>query len=351
MKRLIVLAVLAFILSSACVVAESKLQITKVEITSGGETLLSTSSASGRFNAEAGDTLRVKVRLENNFAESTHTDITGITARATIEGLGNADATDQESALSIMANGERTVTFRLEIPEDASAYESYYLVVTAAGTDENNGAQEDEASYDIDVKRADNELDIDELDMEDVDCGEDGTLDIEVHNDGEDDLEDVQLTARIDDTGTVWKDMFDIDSGETRSKSRRLDLTGISGGTHTLTVTLTHDDDKEVEEDTDFRVEGCGSERRSYDYEFDEYYGETPRKEVITEPYRNPNRDLTFLFRPEAQPVELQMPPPVLKMPREPTQKESGFSVIVLALANIAVIAFILLLLNSIRNR
>jgi hypothetical protein len=351
MKRLILLAVFMLILCSAGVLAESKLQISKVEITSGDNTLLSTSSASGNFDAEAGDDLKVKVRLENRFSESTHTDINDITVKATMEGLGD---TDQETALSVRADGERTVTLRFEIPDDASSYDSYYLTITASGTDENGSLQEDEASYDVEITGGDEgELDITDLNMDDVQCDEDGTLDIKVENNGNGDEQDVQLTARISGIGTVWEEEFDVDADDTYSKSKRLDLTGLSEGTHTVTLMLEYGDNEEVEEETDFRVEGCGSGRESYDYEFDEYYTtETPRKEVVTEPYRNPNRDLSFLYKPAVQPVVLEMPPaaPMLKM-QPATQKESGFSMFVLALANIAILIFILLLVMSIYNR
>ncbi len=338
------------ILCVATALADSKLQISKVEITSDDTTLLSTSSNSGNFDAEAGDDLKVKIKLENRFSESTHTDIKDIKVTATIEGLGESDESD---SLSIRADGERTVTFRMEIDEDTSSYESYYLVITATGVDENGAVQEDEASYDVEITGGDEgDIEITELDMDDVECNEDGTLDIEIENEGEYDEEEVQLTARISGLGVVWEDEIDIDADDTYTKSKNIDLTGLSSGTHTATLTIEYSDE-EIEEETEFRVEGCGSDRRSTDYEFDEYYttSRTTKKEVVTEPYTNPNRDLRFLFTPEVQPVELYMPPPTPSVPRAPVQRESNLSIIVLLLANIALIIFIALILKSVYNR
>jgi len=72
----------------------------------------------------------------------------------------------------------------------------------------------------------------------------------------------------------------------------------------------------------------------------------------VTEPYRNPNRDLSFLYKPAVQPVVLEMPPAAPTLTRQPaTLKESGFSMLVLAMANIAILIFIILIVMSIYNR
>jgi hypothetical protein len=355
MNKTLLVVILVFLASVLTVAAGSKLEIGKVEITSDDDTLLSTSSSSGDFDVEPGQQLKVKVTLENNYAESTHNDMDDVSVSATIEGMDDDDTEDSADGLSVRADGHRTVTLRLDIPDDASSYESYYLIITATGEDENGTTHSDEASYDIEVDREEHELVFNELSMNDVECGEDGMLRIDIENTGEEDEEDAELEVWASGLGLVWSDEFDLsgtsgDDDSTYEKYKRIDLSGIQPGSHTLTVKVTYNDgDDTLEKTLDFHAEGCGSSAQ-HDYYYEE---DVPEKEQAVEAYTNPNRDLRFLFSPEEQPVVVEIQPQAPRIPvqPQPAHKESAFSIIGLLLANLAIIVFIALLLSSVKGK
>ncbi|MBU2561388.1 MAG: hypothetical protein KKD17_03755 [Nanoarchaeota archaeon] len=357
MHKLIYILIFTLLANAVAVMAASShLEIDKVEITSDGSTVLSTSSSSGSFDVEPGQELSIKVILENTYDDKTDNDIEEVEVTARIEGIDDGDdISDESDTVTVRAEGKKTIKLKLKIPKDASSYESYDLEITAVGEDQNGTEQSDEAVFDVDVEREEHQIVLERLQMSNMYCERDATIRIELQNIGEEDEEDVELKVISDQLGTVFSDTFDLPSidddeeDNIYSETKRLDLDGLSPGSHTLTIRVLYDDGMErIEKELDFRVEECGRKADTGRYE------EETGEEMPLDRYSNPNRDLRFLFGPAEQEVVVQMAPQMPKAPQPPRPaalKESAFSIVVLVLANIAIILFIALLLLTLYNK
>ncbi len=354
--HLIHIMVLVLLVSALPVVgAGSKLEIEKVEITRDGDTILSTSSTSGSFDVDPGDELRIIITLKNNYDDDTDNDLEDVRVLAVIEDIDDGDDEDDSDTVDVRADSRKRVTLRLRIPEDASSYESYDLDITACGEDQNGTEHCDEADYDIDVDREEHELVFNTLRMSDAYCDGDATIRMEIQNIGEQEEYDAEIKVYHNSLGTLYSDTFDIASidddeeDNIYSTTKRLDVQGLNEGRHTMNALVLYDDGLEkLEKRIEFYVE-C--ERRSGDEKAEE--DEEPRRVVMVERYENPDRDLSFLFGEEEQEVVVQTPPPGTRPPRQPSPppKDEGFGTFVLALANIAIIIFILLLVRTLYDR
>jgi hypothetical protein len=359
--RLIAIFMLSvFLFSVGVVLADSShLEIDKVEITSDGSNVLSTSSSSGSFDVDPGDELRIKIRLENTYDDDTDNDIEDVRVTAFIEDIDDGDDVDDSETVDVRADGHKTLTLKLKIPKDASSYESYDLEIIAVGHDQNGTEHRDDASYDVEVDREEHELVFETLQVSDAYCDKEATLRLELQNIGEEEEFDVELKVTSNELGTLFSDTFDLpslddeDESNIYSKTKRLDLDGLSPGSHTLKVRVLYDDGVEsLEKSLDLTVDDCGDSRQDRVVDDREI-----REERQTERYSNPNRDLRFLFGSEGdtgETIVLNMPPPgapAPKIPAQPVQKDSTFSMVVLVLANIALIVFVVLLVSSLLDR
>ncbi|MFC1741388.1 hypothetical protein ACFL3V_02545 [Nanoarchaeota archaeon] len=356
MKKLLFILIFT-VLCAALVAADSKLEIDRVEIGTDGRTLLTTGSNSGSFDVDPGDTLYVEVRLENNFDDDTDNDIEDVRVWAFIEDIDDdKDDVDDSDRVDVRADGHRIVKLKLKIPDDVSSYQDYELDITATGTDQNGTKHSDSVSYDIEIDRKENELIFEELRVSDVMCDGDAEFNVEIQNIGEEEELDVEMKVISSSLGTVYSDTFDLESINDDSdadsiyrKSKRLDLDDLFPGTHTLRVQVLYDNDRnKLEQSITLHVEDCESESIPVKKVEEERVYKT------TERYSNPNRDRSFLFGDESQEVELQMPPagvhtPTLAVPD--TEGDDGFSTFVLLLACVAIIVFIILLLQNVYNR
>jgi hypothetical protein len=253
----VLLVFLASILAAVANAASTKLEIDKVEITSGSSTLKT--GTTGNFKVNQGQELRIKVKLENLYSDSSDNDIEDVAVSARIRDIDDGDDLEESYDDTYMrADGYKTVTIELEIPEDADTDQSYDLEITAEGTDQNGTLQTDEAYFEIEVKESYDEED------EEQDAAEQRYLE--------------EYYARIE------------------------------------------------------------QQRDSV--------------ERPVEQYANPNRDLRFLFAPEKQPVvlEIQQQLPMTQNHHTSTQKTSVLSIIALLLADMALIIFIALLINSYKS-
>lgn len=350
MQKLIYIMLLVLVLGAVSVAA-SELEIDKVEITRDGDRFLSTSSSSGSFDVDPGDTLRVKIWLENRYDDDTDNDIEDVRVVGVIEDIDDGDDEDDSETVDVRADSRKTVTLRFDIPNDASSYESYDLDIEACGDDQNGTEHCDSADYDIEVDREEHELVFDTLQVSDAYCDGEVNFRVELENIGEDDEYDVELKVYHNDLGVLFKDEFDLPSLESDednfySKSKRFDVDSLPSGRHTLTVVVRFDHGRQdMERNIEFRVDECG--RAADDQHVLDASDQYEEKSV--ERYSNPNRDTRWLFG-EDQPIVVDMPPanvPVPSPPRFPGEKDDGFGIFVLALGNIAILIFIFLLLRS----
>jgi uncharacterized membrane protein len=351
----IILFTVLFIAVAGTVSAESKLEIDRVEIVSDGRTLLTTSSSSSSLKIDPGEELKISIRLENNYADSSNNDIDDVKVIARIDDIDDGDDISDSERVDVLADSHKTVKLRLKIPKDASSYKSYDLVVTAVGEDQNSTELSDKVIVELDVKRKENEIVFETLQISDADCNGDATFRIELQNTGEEEEQDVELKVLSNSVGSLYSDTFDLysindeDEDSIYSKTATLDLEDLSPGTYTLKVQVVYDNGrKSTDRAIDISVPDCGANAAVTQ-------STTQQKpESSTERYSNPNRDARFLFGEEQDVVVVDAPPPTIVTPSLPAgtpKQDDGFSVVVLVLANIAIIVFIILLLISWYNR
>ncbi|MBW2997003.1 hypothetical protein KY349_01540 [Candidatus Woesearchaeota archaeon] len=331
----------------------SELEIDRVEITRDGETILSTSSSSSSIDVDPGDELVIKVRLENTFDDDSDIRIEDIRVTAVIEDIDDGDdLSDESDKVYVRADSKRTVRLKLIIPDDASSYQDYDLDIYAYGYDDDTDKlHEDDVVIDVDVEREEHELVFERLWINDVYCDRDAGVRIELENVGEEFEEDVELMIISDELGTLFRDRFDLpsvddDDANVYKKDKQIDVDDLRPGLHAMIVRVEYDEgDKVLQKTLDFRVEDCDSTP-----------GDTivdDRTDRATDRYNNLKRDLSFLYDGDDEEVEVVMPPAIVAGgPTVPTPppRESAFSTVVLALACIAIIAFIVLLVLSLRE-
>jgi hypothetical protein len=258
MKKTILVVLLVFLASVLTAAAGSKLDIDNVEITSGTKTL--TTGTSGSFKVTQGDEIRIKVKLENTYSDSSDNDIEDVNVIATIRDIDDGDDIEDEvDETYVRADGFKTVTLELDIPSDADPDQSYDLEITAKGTDANGTVQQDDADFEIEIKEN----------------------------------------------------------------------------------TKEEDDERDAED------------RRYLDEYYSRKYQPSDRVERPVEPYVNPNRDLSFLYRGGEQQVVIEVPPQIPRIPTTPApaHKDSMLSIIALIFANIAIVVFIAMLINAYKSQ
>ncbi len=343
-----ILAIIAILISATAAAFDSELEIEKIEVSSLGKTILSTSSDDGNIDVEPDTELRVRVTLENTYDEDTNNDMTDVLVIAQIRGMNDDDTTDYSDRLEIRAEGKRTVTLTLKVPEEASNFQSYDLEVSAKGYDEDGKMHTDSASFELEVERDEHKLEFETFQVSDARCEERPTVRIELVNTGETEEEDVKLRLTNPALGTVFTDEFDLESITDYSTAeyeldKKLDIEGLPKGRHTLKAEVTYGDGKVLRQETDFFAEGCGQSSEAYkDYSYDE---DDRRVFIATERYNNPKRDLSFLSKPDVQPIEVDVFPEwAPKPPRVAEAKVSILSIFALLFANIAIFIFIILL-------
>lgn len=346
---LLVFLVLIFMISALCAMADSsELNIDKVEVTVDGDKLISTTGSSGSIDVNPGDELSIEVRLENTFDDDTDIRIDNVRVIATIEDIDDgSDISDESDRVYVRADSKRTVRLKLTIPDDASSYQDYDLDIVASGHDMDGTVHEDKATIDVNVKREEHNIVFNRLWVNDVACDGDAGVRLELENVGEEYEEDVELFITIDGMGTLFRDRFDLpsvddDDSNLYRKEKQLDVSELKPGLNSLTVRVEYDGGEEVlEKNLDFRVDDCRTPA--------EIAVEKEEKVIrTTEPYTNPNRDTSWLFS-DGDDVEVVLPDIADRAPTVPTPppRESWFSTFVLFLADIAIMAFIILLVRA----
>jgi len=353
----LLLAVLTFS-AAAAEAASSNLELDRIEITSGGENLLVTSSNSGRIDVEPGDELSIRVRIRNTLDDDTDETIEDASVSVRIEGMDETDTIDFSEKVDIRAENYKTVKLRLRIPGDARSEESYDLEIKVSGRNSQGVVQDDEAVFDLEVMRDEHKIVFDKFHLSDPNCDGFSTLTIELRNVGEWAEEDVKLVVGSGRTGTIFRDLFDLESvndfidESEYSRQKRVDLTSLRSGRYTITATATYDLNENTE-NTDLWVHPCGSQAGWSDGEMRE-----GSVEQATERYSNPKRDTKFLFADaqDTDMIEVHLPEQEINqqynLPGQDKKDDKGgdtisFGTLVLLLANIVLIIFIILIIRA----
>jgi hypothetical protein len=336
--------------------ASSELQINSVEVSIDGDTKLKTSGNNGELEVAPGDQLTVKVTLENTYDYDTGDTIEDLEVEARIYDIDDGgDVSDSEN-VDLRADREKTVTLKLDIPDDASDSETYDFEITADGTDQEGNSQSDSLMIEVSVGGEAADITIDEFDMSDAECGS-AYLRITLNNAGEEEVKDARLRV-ISEGDQLYTETFDVpgagdpDEDGTYSISARIDTDGLDEGSHIFEAVVEYGaGQSEESEETSGYVQQCDNGydgTNDYDYAAEETDGgptSAERWEIQYQQLKTERGKLELVMQedtyvePQTQEQEIVVPPRA--------EKSDGLTVAALVLGNIAVIVFIGLIVYS----
>ncbi len=218
-------------------------------------------------DAEPGDSLEIKVKLENNFTSSEDLDIEDITVTVTIEGIDDGDDLEEESSEFDLKQGKtKTTTLNFKVPLVVEE-DSFSIVIEAEGTDENGTDQSDTANIELDVNKDNDRIIITSASVSpsSIRCSRAVTISGELLNIGSDDQEKVVYEAKNSDLGidirqTNIEMVEDIDEDENefrRSDTIQVPKT-VAAGSYPIVLTAYYDTDKRADSKTlMLTVEDC----------------------------------------------------------------------------------------------
>jgi hypothetical protein len=154
---------LAILIFSASAMA-GELEINKITIYVDDEQKVSTSGNSASLEVQRGDELEISIELENNFDYDTENHMYDVDVEAIIYDIDDGDDLDESATVTVRADRSKTVTLRMDIPDDASPYETYDLEIRAEGKDQDGTRHTDSIMIEIDVDREEPEDDEEEDD-------------------------------------------------------------------------------------------------------------------------------------------------------------------------------------------
>lgn len=357
-KLLLIFVILISIIGLSGIVSadNSKLNIEKVEVYKDGNKILGTSGNSGSINVDPGDEIILKVKLENTYSSTTDNHIEDVDVEAIIFDIDDGDDEEDSDDIDVRADRTKTVTLKLNIPDDASAYETYDLDITAEGYDQNGTEHHDSITIEVEVERKTHELVVEEFRIVNIDCNGDADLRLELENAGEEEEEDVEIVVESMQLGTVWRDTVDIpgvgdDDDHYYATSRRIDVAGLSSGEQRFDLEIRYNNERLTVDDSVYvHMPSCGttsqvtggavedvkssnriSSEEKWEKEYQELAARRAQLEVVVQ-------DNTLV---EPQTVSNNVVKPA------DNDSEGLLSTIALVLANIVVIIFIMLLARA----
>lgn len=202
--RFILAILIAGIVLSSGVLAASKLIIKDIDVKVGGKSDkgLNDGDTIDR-DAEPGDAIEIKVKLENNFTASEDLDIEDITVTTTIEEIDDGDDLDDESSDFDLKQGKtKTVTFNFKVPIIVDE-DSYNIVIEAEGDDENGSNQDASATIELNVDKNNDELLLETASVSPstVKCQKSISVKGKILNIGSNDQDEVVYEVKGDDLG------------------------------------------------------------------------------------------------------------------------------------------------------
>ncbi len=150
------------------------------------------------FEDEAvpGDTVVLRVRLENLFTSQEDVKIRDIELKGTIQEVDNGEDLEvtPDDTFDLNADNNDDVYLTFNLPQDADDG-NYNVLVEASGDDENSNSQDDTFEFSIDISRKSHEVRFTNVNLEktEVKCGEDAQLNVEALNIGRKDESTIKV--------------------------------------------------------------------------------------------------------------------------------------------------------------
>ncbi|MBN1544784.1 hypothetical protein JW898_04980 [Candidatus Woesearchaeota archaeon] len=264
--RFAVFALFLMLLAGAAS-AESMLEITDV-IAKVDDDKQSADENGGTIKITPDSTLTLKVEVTNTYDSSIEGgDIEDIVVNALLEEVDDGDDLEEEaSEFDLRPGRDKTVSLEFKIPLRLITDDTYKLVLTVDGEDENRTDHHDEVEFDIDVDKEKHELRFlrKEVSPSKVTCTKSTTLIVGVINTGEED-EDIEIIVDAPAINYNKRIEFelveDIDDDDNEYEfSSTIDLSNVGVGTYTIPIKVLYYDGRRTLEDTlTIEVASCGT--------------------------------------------------------------------------------------------
>ncbi len=233
----------------------SSLRIKNVEVDSDDL------DSGGSADIEPGTSVDVEVEVENIGSE----DMEDIEVEVRILDIrdGNRDIEEDADEFDLDAGDEETATVGVNIPDDLDE-DSYDIIIEVRGVDDSGARHVATLRGELDVEKEDHDLRLSaELSAAEISCTRTPTVDVTVRNLGEDDEDDVRITATSSALGVSEEASdLDLDEGDRLHRSFALTLTQAREGSYAIDVRVYRDNnDLEDTASLPLRITACAEER------------------------------------------------------------------------------------------
>ncbi len=338
-------------LASVAHAADTRLFFSDVDVKVGSKT--SNNLNDGETiddEAEPGDTVEFRIKVQSNFTNNDNIDIEDITVEVTIEEIDDGDDFDDESSDFDLSPGrDKRVTVKFEIPLEVDE-DTFDVIIRAEGEDENGTDHTAEMRLKLEVDKETHRLILtrNTLSPAEVACNRRNVqLGVTVLNIGNEDEDDVSiqiinsdLEVDIDEEiGELEAEPFEETSKFTKTYSFNVPA-NTESGSYPITVRALYDDDRrKAEETVTLTVNDCGTT--------------TPIDEEEEEQQAEEDEDVMNGGSDEdrATTVVVQQIPPDTTVTTEGFFKSNGFIVAIIIAEIIAVVVGIILIVTLVARR
>lgn len=211
MKKLILISIMMFLVLAIAVSADNRLKITEITAELDGNDD-SVSLSNPKLDIEPESELKVKITVENDFADSDDIQIENIEIKAYLRDIdGGSDIKLTSSEFDLDPGDDKTITFDFDIPLRLDD-DKYDLDIEAEGKDENKTKQSDKIMIEINVDKKTHDLRFfkKEFTSGTLICERQTTLLLGLINLGKDE-EDATITVRNQRLGIDFEDKARLD--------------------------------------------------------------------------------------------------------------------------------------------
>lgn len=273
--RSFILSLAIFIfLASAAYAAGSKLIFSDVDVKVGGKT--SNNLVNGdRIDEEAepGDALEFRIKMQNNFTSAENLKIRDIIVKTTIESIDDGSDLEEESSdFDLSPGSDKRITLKFQTPLEIDE-DTFDVLITAEGEDKNGTNHESEMRLNLEIDKKSHMLKITRktLSPAEVSCNRKNVqLAVTAINIGTEDEEDIAVEVSNPDLGISAKDMITELTAEPNEPESRFSKTysfavpgDAEAGSYPITVRASYNDDRTRAEDTaQLTVSECAAAKK-----------------------------------------------------------------------------------------
>lgn len=273
--RYMLLSLVVFIfLINVAYASPSRLVISDVDVKVGGKTSNNLNDGE-RIGEEAqpGDNLEFRVKVQNNFTSAENLKIKDITVKVTIESIDDGSDLEEESnSFDVSTGSDKRVTLKFETPLEVDE-DTFDVLIHAEGEDKNGTNHESEMRLQLEINKKSHLLKIikNTLSPAEVSCNRKNVqLGMTVINIGNEDEEDVTVEVANSDLGIDVKDKIDELRAEPNEPESRFSKTysfkvpdNVEAGSYPIATRVSYDNDrKKAEETSTLTVSDCATSKK-----------------------------------------------------------------------------------------